>query len=72
MHLWGWVSSSFGGLSEIRQGLEKDGGGGLGWSFLLNLPDSLGIWMPRTRMKLPPELYPVWESKWGNFEFKSS
>lgn len=41
---WSWASlregSSFGGLSEMQQGLERDGGGGLGWSFHENIPDS--------------------------------
>lgn len=32
-----------------------DGGGGLGWNFHWNIPDSLGIWLPGAEVELPPE-----------------
>lgn len=35
-------------------GLER---GGLGWSFDLNIPDTLGKWLPGARVKLLPEHY---------------
>ena len=51
-NLWGDIGLEH--LSEMWQGLEQDGRGDLGWSFHLNIPDSLGIWMPGAGMNLPP------------------
>lgn len=48
-----WSSSSV--LSAVQQGLEQDGEEGLEWSFHLNFPDPLGIWMPGVGVELPPE-----------------
>lgn len=52
-HLWG--GSSFDELSEMRQGLERDGGGGFDWNFHQNIPESLGTWLPGPGVELPPE-----------------
>lgn len=48
-----WSSCSV--LSAVQQGLERDGEEGLEWSFHLNFPDPLGIWMPGAREKLLSE-----------------
>lgn len=59
--LWKWSrasrgdKSSFGRLSDMRQGLERVGGGGLGWSFHQNIPDCLTLWISVAGVELPPE-----------------
>lgn len=54
-----WASlgewSSYSVLSAVQQGLERDGEEGLEWSFHLNFPDPLGIWMPGAGEKLLSE-----------------
>lgn len=40
----------------MRQDLKREKWGrGLRWSFHQNIPDSLGAWVPRAEMELPPE-----------------